>query len=250
MSGGDAARVDRERYLEVLTEDSGLLVEAAARDMTAPVPSCPGWTVRRAVEHVAEVYEHKLAAIERRGERPEPWPPEWPEHREPLDWFADARQRLLDKLANTDPASPSWTWWPPDQTAGFWMRRMAQETAVHRVDVEVATGMAAPIDVELAVDGVDEVLLVMLAGDWGVDPQPALTGRVDVATRDRLWRVTMKPAEVRLDAGGAPPDAVVSAEPSPLLLWLWGRAPDSAVEVTGDREAAGRLRERLALATQ
>ena len=179
--GDDAAGVDREGYLETLEADSRLLAEAAARDLTAAVPCCPGWTVRDAVEHVAEVYEHKLAAIERGGERPEPWPPAWPADRDPLDWFADARERLLDTLTRTDPAAPSWTWWPPDQTAGFWLRRMAQETAVHRVDVEAATGAAAPVDAALALDGIDEVLELMLAGDWASDPQPDLTGTVDVA---------------------------------------------------------------------
>ena len=30
-------------------------------------------------------------------------------------------------------------------------------------------------------DGIDEVLEAMLAGDWASDPQPDLTGTVDVA---------------------------------------------------------------------
>jgi len=90
----------------------------------------------------------------------------------------------------------------------------------------------------------------MLAGDWASDPQPDLTGTVDVAAGDRVWRVAMTPAEVIVDGRGASPDASVTAAPSPLLLWLWGRAPDSTVEVTGDGEVAGRLRKRLALATQ
>ena len=46
--------------------------------------------------------------------------------------------------ARFDPAAPSWTWWPDDQTAGFWLRRMAQETAVHRVDVELPLGATTP----------------------------------------------------------------------------------------------------------
>jgi uncharacterized protein (TIGR03083 family) len=137
---GNAVPVDRARYLSLLESDSRRLGEAAARDLTAPVPFCPGWTVGDAVAHVCEVYEHKIAAIERRGERPEPWPPVWPSDLAPLDWFADARDRLLGVLARTNPAERSWTWWPPDQTVGFWVRRMAQETAVHRVDVEGATG--------------------------------------------------------------------------------------------------------------
>ena len=37
---------------------------------------------------------------------------------------------------------------------------MAQETAVHRVDVESGFDAVTPVDDELAVDGIDEVL------DW------------------------------------------------------------------------------------
>ena len=242
--------MERATYLSHLDSDSRLLAEAAARDIAAEVPFCPGWTVREAVEHVARVYEHKLAAIESRGSRPDPWPPAWPPDRDPLDWFADVRERLLDTLANVDPAQPSWTWWPPDQTAGFWVRRMAQETVVHRVDVEAATGATTPVDAELALDGVDEVLEMMLAGDWSSEPQPDLIGTVQVGTADRLWRVDMAPTEVTVHPDGGTSDAAVTGQPSPLLLWLWGRASDAEVQVSGDRHAPGRLRKRLALATQ
>ena len=242
--------MDRQRFLETLTADSDRLARAAASNLGARVPCCEGWTVRDAVEHVAEVYEHKIAAIAGRGARPEPWQREWPVDRDPLEWFADARARLLETLTRTDPSAPSWTWWPADQTVGFWVRRMAQETAVHRVDVEAATGAGTPLDPELAVDGIDELLVVMLAGDWTTLPQPDLTGTVAVATGDDAWAIVMSRDEVSVDRGGAPAEAVVSGEPSSLLLWLWGRAPDAAVSIDGDRDVAHRFRKRLALATQ
>ncbi len=221
------ASMDRSRYLELLDADGQVLRRAAAQGLQAAVPPCPGWTVRDAVEHTATVYEHKIACIRLRGERPDPWPPPWPAGRDPLAWFADAHGRLLEVLSSTDPGAPSWTWWPPDQTAGFWVRRMAQETAVHRADMQSAFGAVTPIDAELAVDGVEEVLVMMLAGDWSVSPD-----RVSVG-----------------DASGDA-EAQVTGEPSDLLLWLWGRAPESVLRVTGDRAVARRLRERLALATQ
>ena len=241
--------MDRDRFLATLDSDAAALRAAAARDLAAAVPTCPGWTVRDAVEHVAEVYEHKVAAIEAGGPRPHPWPPPEQPGRDPLERFDTAFARLRQALHDTDPAAPSWTWWPPDQTAGFWVRRMAQETAVHRVDVESASGPPAPVDADLAVDGVDEVLLLMLAGDWTTDAQPALTGRVAVSAGGRTWHVAMTADEVTVaDTGEA--EATVSGEPSAVLLWLWGRAPDGAVAISGDAGAARRFRERLALATQ
>lgn len=238
-------------YLQILESDSRLLAAAAARDLDAQVPHCPGWAVRDVVEHISEVYEHKIATIAMCGGKPDPWPPEWPADRDPLDWFSDVRGRLLETLGKTDSNAPSWTWSPSDQTVGFWVRRMSQETAVHRADVEEATGRAAPVNAELAVDGVDEVLTVMLAGDWSDYSQPDLTGTVDVETGDRVWRVTMKADDVTVTAAdeGTPPDATVVADPSPLLLWMWGRADSSAVDIRGDATASDRLRRRLALTT-
>ncbi|HEX8003870.1 MAG TPA: maleylpyruvate isomerase family mycothiol-dependent enzyme [Mycobacteriales bacterium] len=241
--------MDRERFLDLLRADGDLLLLAAHRGLDPAVPSCPGWTVRDAVVHTAEVYEHKLACIALAGERPDPWPPSWPD-RDPLEWYADAHARLVETLTATDPAAPSWTWWPDDRTAGFWVRRMAQETAVHRADVESAFGPVSPIDAELAVDGVDEVLAMMLAGDWSDLPQPSLTGTAAVETGGRRWHVDLAPALVTVTESGEPAAATVAGEPGDVLLWLWGRAPDSAVRIDGDASSVGRFRERLALATR
>src|SRR4029453_10276847 len=76
---------------------------------------------------------------------------------------------LLEALGSTDPATLLWTFHPPDQTAGFWRRRMAQETVVHRVDAESAHGRPRPVPAALAADGVDEGLAGVLA--------PPLDGR-------------------------------------------------------------------------
>src|SRR4051794_35684480 len=116
--------MDRVRYLDMLALEGTRLCTAAARDLEAEVPACPGWTVADVVRHTAEVYEHKIACVELGGVAPAPWPPSWPADRQPLTWFDDAHQRLLELLTHTDPAAPSWTWWPADQSAGFWIRRM------------------------------------------------------------------------------------------------------------------------------
>jgi uncharacterized protein (TIGR03083 family) len=243
--------MERDRYLELLATDGALLRAAAERDLSASVPSCPGWDVRDAVRHTAEVYEHKIACVALGGAKPDPWPPEWPPDSDSLAWFDDAHLRVLEMLRKTDPGAPSWTWWPDDQTAGFWLRRMVQETAVHRVDVELALGPTTPVDRELAVDGIDELLFLMFAGDWTGDEQPDLTGTVAVATPEKTWTIRMVEDRVDVnDADSANVAATVAAEPSPLLLWLYGRAPDDVVTVTGDTAHATRLRKRLAIATQ
>jgi uncharacterized protein (TIGR03083 family) len=242
--------MDRDRYLTLLEEDGRLLRTAAARDLDAGVPPCPGWTVGDAVTHTAEVYEHKMLVATGRGERPAAWRQTPPDGMGPVEWYDDALRRVLDVLRTTDPGAPSVTWWPADQTAGFWVRRMAQETAVHRADVESAFGPVTPVDAELAVDGVDEVLVQVLPGAWHDEPMPGLTGTLVVATGGRSWLVAMKPGAVDVTEGGGDADATVTGEPSDVLLWLWGRAPDSVVTTTGDEGAVRRLRERLARTTQ
>jgi uncharacterized protein (TIGR03083 family) len=149
------------------------------------------------------------------------------------------------------PTTPSATWWPSDQTVGFWARRMALETVVHRVDAETAAGVATPVDPELAVDGVDEILVVMLEGDWSEEPDDASTGQcVAIATGGKTRFVTLERASIRVGESGPPEVAALTGDPPDVLLWLWGRAPDERVSRSGDEEAVRLLRSRLSLATQ
>ena len=242
--------MDYATYVERLRADGGRLVEAASGRLSAGVSSCPGWTVRDLVRHVAEVYEHKIACTAL-GQASDPWPPEWPANRDPIEWFVDAHERLLEMFGRSEPSTPSATWWPPDQTVGFWARRMAHETAVHRIDAELAAGTTTPIDADLATDGVDEILGVMLAGDWSDDPDEAATGqRVAIATGGRTWLVGLERQAVTVAEGDGMHEATLEGDPSDVVLWLWGRAPDEWVTRSGDEDALRVLRSRLVLATQ
>ncbi len=236
-----------DRYLTLIRADAALLTAAAAGHLDDPVPSCPGWTVADLVDHVGHVYHHKIACMRQQRE-PEPWPPD-PPAGDPVQWLDDSTVELLAELGDRGPAAPSYTWHEPDQTVGFWYRRMAQETAVHRVDAQQARGGTDPVDSELALDGVDELLDIFFAGDWSDLPQPELVGRIGLRAADRSWLVVMEPQEVRIESLGDEPEAVLSATPSDLLLWLWGRLPVDAVQSTGDPEAVVRLRQRLTHAT-
>ena len=94
-------------FVEHVRTDGSLLADAAEGDGTASVPSCPGWSVRDLVAHVAQVYEHKIQCT-RLGHAPDPWPPEWPQADEPVPWFRDAHSRLLQMFdESTLLSSPS-----------------------------------------------------------------------------------------------------------------------------------------------
>jgi len=242
--------MEYEEFVEHVRLDGERLATVAEGDLGTTVPSCPNWTVRDLVAHVAQVYEHKIECT-RLGHAPDPWPPDWPGAEEPVAWYRDALARLLAMFQASDAATPSATWWPADQTVGFWARRMAHETAVHRVDAELARGAETPIDAALATDGVDEILRIMLEGDWSDDADDAATGqRVAIETGGRMWEVRLDRGAMTVVDGDGSADAGLSGEPSDVLLWLWGRAGDDRVVVEGDGQARRVLRERLTMATQ
>lgn len=242
--------MEYQAFVDHVRADGSLLADAADENVGAPVPSCPGWSVRDLVAHVAQVYEHKIECT-RLGHAPDPWPPEWREAEHPVPWFRDAHARLLQMFAENDATTPSATWWEPDQTVGFWARRMAHETAVHRVDAQLARGVSSPIDPALATDGVDEILRIMLEGDWSDDANEAMNGqRIEISAGVRSWQVRLDRDAVRVSEGNDAADAAVTGEPSDVLLWLWGREPDERVTRSGDLEVHRLLRTRLVLATQ
>jgi hypothetical protein len=107
-----------------------------------------------------------------------------------------------------------------------------------------------PGSLELGIDGIDEVLVLMLAGDWTDDPPPGSSDVVVVNAGRRAWRVEFSPTEIKVDEVVDKSATQVTGEPSPLLLWLWGRTPDSLVRFAGDIDVAHRLREQLAIAAQ
>ncbi|WP_116949529.1 maleylpyruvate isomerase family mycothiol-dependent enzyme [Jiangella endophytica] len=245
-------RLTHGQYVASVRAGGERLEAVAGRGLDAPAPACPGWTVRDVVEHTATVYLHKVACI-REKRAPGPWPPER-DDTPSLQYFRAAHDVLLAELTARDPLEFAETWWWDERTVGFWGRRMAHETAIHLVDVELAHGDVSAIDPALAVDGVDEVLRLFLAGDWSDEPVAGPAGAtVRVRTGERGWRVVMEPAAVVAQVDkwpDVPVDAVLAGPAEPLYRWLWGRGPDDALTVEGDPAIVALLRDRLRAATQ
>jgi len=248
----DGTRLAAQDYLTAFDAELEALL-AAATDLGADVPGCPGWTVRDLLSHVLGVYRHKNAAFAA-GAAPENPEAGWGALADDDDVVALLRDEaaVLRTNLDRDPATPAWSWWAPEQTVGFWQRRMAQETAVHRWDAESAVlgaDDADPIADDLADDGVDE-LLGWLTWDWSDYPQAGADGRrVLVSTGVHSWTVTLHERAVEVGPGGDDADALLAGEPSGLLLHLWGRPGEHGIASGGDVEALRQLAERLAMAT-
>jgi uncharacterized protein (TIGR03083 family) len=253
--------METSRLLDCLADDYARLHDVAAGDVTAVVPSCPGWTVTDLVRHVATVYQHKTEAM-RQQRFPEPWPPDF-SGAEPVALLERSYAALAAEFAARQPEDPAFTWHAPDQTVRFWIRRMAQETVIHRVDAELALGeKLAPIPDDLAVDGVDEVLRLFLdygshawhgefvdaLGEWGERTLLVAAQGVDGAD----WRVAVHSngAEVRSGLTGTEPEATIRGEPVPLLLSLWNRGGSDGVTTAGDLSMIEEVRRLLTIATQ
>jgi uncharacterized protein (TIGR03083 family) len=240
-------------YLDALRDDGVALAEAAGKGLDPPVPACAGWTVADLVLHTGMVHRHKLEIVRGRlAGPPDPWPPPAPAQAELLGWYADGLEELLTVLEATDPEAPVWTFHRSDQTAGFWYRRMAQETAVHRVDAQSAHGDPDPVPAALAADGVAELLEVFLAPRAEGSPVGGRGESLHLHATDTEgeWLLRLLPAGVELGQGHARGDAVAAGTASDLLLFLWGRAGADPLERSGDPAVLARVRELAAAATQ
>lgn len=201
-------------HLDRLAEQVGAMTaQVAAVDPAAPVPPCPGWTVRDLVSHVVAVHRWAVAALDSDG--PPPYAPAEPGD-DLAGWYAGAAAELVRALRDRPADAPAWTMDRADPTAGFWRRRQLHEVVVHRHDLAACAGegAAAPgyaLDDELAVDGIAEVVDVLL-------PRQLRLGRT--APGDRGLRLR---AAGRSWLLGDEPAEVVEAPAGDLLLRLWGR---------------------------
>ncbi|MYW63594.1 maleylpyruvate isomerase family mycothiol-dependent enzyme [Streptomyces sp. SID8379] len=254
------------RYLDCLAADFDRLRSVASdADPAAAVPSCPGWTVADLVRHVGQVYVDKTHAI-REGVESE-WPPKGTADAEPFALLERAYGDLRGELTTRAPEDPAGGWYEPDRTVGFWIRRMAQETVIHRIDAELGAGHeVAPVPEDLAVDGVDELLKVFVAyavSGWTeyfaetLDVSPGRTFDIRaVGTKAAAWRIRTGPARFTVEDGtgdGTAADATVTGPPAALLRDLWNRqGPDEApqVTITGPPDAVTELRACIRIATQ
>jgi hypothetical protein len=181
---------------------------------------------------------------------------------------------LVGELTTRNPADRGGTWYALDPTVGFWFRRMAQESVIHRVDAEYAAGAAVfPIPDDLAVDGVDELLRVFVAysvAAWSDYFEQALAGSpgrtikfVASATADSpaaTWLARTSPGQLTVEGGpdetaaaDTPADVTVSGAPADLLLWAWNRqspGEPSRVTIAGDRDALAEYQRCVVIATQ
>ncbi len=239
-------------FLASFRSDVARILAVAPDRLTSPTPGCPGWDVADVVRHTGEMYLRRRATITSALSLQEAEPlPRGPQPGEDLmAWYAHEAELLLHELETRDEDEPTWTRWPAEQRIGFWARRMAQETLVHRADIDLAGGDPLALDENLALDGIDEILRIFLCGAaWEGQTPSALTQRtVRIDAGGVVTRVRLAHRWVNVSTTDGPADAGISGSPADLLLWLWGRPAD--VNMDGDESAVAALRAALDAAGQ
>lgn len=217
-----------------------------------PVPTCPGWTGSDLVRHLAGVYQWVSGHFARGGtDRPEAAAsPDGPADVSPLDWWHQEYTKLFSVLSLADPDQPVWNWAPQPKKAIFWHRRMAHETAIHRWDAQMATGLAEPVEATLAADGLTEAMDSYLAAGRRRHPE---TRPCVIALRatdlDEFWYVRLRPGGIALldtdtllDGDDLHERVTATGTASDLLLAVYGRIPFAALTVSGDQPLLDGLR--------
>ena len=240
-------------YRSHFRSDADRLLTAAASGFELSVPMCPDWTVADVVGHIGRIHHWVAGVIEFGSEAPAPSAAP-SESGELLAWARQGSEALQVKLDHLDPGDVCWSWVPSHQTGAFWLRRMAQEVAVHRFDVENAHGTPKPIEPELAVDGIEEFceLWLVLAAERAAPSDVLLAdGRsIHLHATDTAgeWVLTADPVAlggVRVERAHGKATFAVRGTANDLLLLLWGRRDlvgDAGLfETFGDREVFDRL---------
>ncbi|MFK0257934.1 maleylpyruvate isomerase family mycothiol-dependent enzyme [Streptomyces sp. NPDC090445] len=222
----------------VAAETAAFVAAVTARDLSTPVPTCPGWTLADLAQHVGSVQRWFSELLRRRIQQP-PTSRDvdlrLPERAGDLpDWLTAGAAEAAEVFAATDLDAPMWAW-GVDQHARFWVRRMLFETLVHRADADIALGLPPHIDRALAVDGIDE-FLTNLPFASSFAPLTARLRAPDRAIRFSCtdgegqgggdWLVGLRPDGFALVADRAEArtaDAAVRGTASDLLLLLYGR---------------------------
>lgn len=227
-----------------LRNDSARITELIAADLSASVPSCPGWTLRDLVEHLGGVHRWATEAVLSAAppERPRATDPPAdgaPEEPDALArWFGDGAIALANALDAVDPDAPTWTPFPIESPhAAVWLRRQTHETGLHRWDAEGAVGAQRPIDAVVASDGIDEYLSVILPRLVQRDELvlPAGSAHLHCTDVEGEWTVEVVDGSLVIDRAHRKGDAAVRGRAEDLFLTLWGRAvPEGAVEILGD----------------
>lgn len=233
--------MDHDARVAALAREVAALNEALeAGPVADPVPTCSDWTVADLAAHVGAFcgfWAHVLSDGNgtQRIEYTDP-----PEDETVVPWFQPLAAELVAQLERTPATTPMWTWFEPDQTAGFIARRAVNELAIHRYDAQSARGSCSPVEATLAADGIDECLDALVTRRARTGEATGQTLHLhgtdaDDSDRDSAeWLITLLPDRIDVTREHAKGDLALRAAVSDLELLLYRRPTLGEVQRFGD----------------
>ena len=230
-------RGDRDWYLEHLTADVERFAAAVRRGpLEAPISGCPDWDLRQLTTHMGVVHRWARHCAANAA------PPESRDQYQPdpaldagalADWLLSGGEALVGVLRTIDLDGPTWHPFAVAKLGRVWPRRQAHETSIHRWDAEHATGPTTAIDPELASDGIDEYLDLVMRHHVTRDSVTLPAGSLHIHCTDAHgeWLVSLDEG-YQLERAHAKGAAALRGPAEALLLRLWNRDTDRADELS------------------
>jgi uncharacterized protein (TIGR03083 family) len=221
----------------IAAEAEALAGAAEGVDVAVAVPHTD-WTLADLLDHVGRLTWYWSGRIRKAGggdfyatDRPDGVTRE--------AWLRQGTDTMRTQLSQAAPDAEIKTWAGLKPPSWLW-RRMTHELAVHCWDAQAATGDPRPLAVEVADDGVDELLSEFT-------PAADLTGvagtlHLHATDGDGEWFIDPTADALAWERAHTKADVAVRGTTSDLLLVLWGRLPTETVDVLGDRAVFDRWR--------
>jgi uncharacterized protein (TIGR03083 family) len=167
--------------VEFLQQNRALGELIRSGESSAPVPTCPGWTIDQLMRHVgrgdrwaAQIVADRMDGYLDPRTVANGKPPADPDGA--IAWLHDGAQLLIDAIDDVGVETPVWTFLG-SRPAYWWARRRLHEATVHRADAALALAVDYSLTPELAADAISEWLEGVAARDTGDAGPPLQDGQ-------------------------------------------------------------------------
>lgn len=235
--------MDPAVYLPVIESESQRLRDQALSKRAAPIPHCDGWDTDALLVHMGNVYRFVTGIVDAVPQSRDDVPAfsnEEPSADELAGWFDAACDGVVESLRRAGTRTPMWTWSEAGDS-GFFHRRMAHETTMHRLDTDMAVnGELGDVDAPFASDGIDEFVHVGMRFSMRKPDRTYPEGSLHLHCTDTDGEWMIRPdgsGGVTITREHAKGDVAVRGPALNILRYVWGRERRN-VDVFGDEDLA------------
>jgi choline dehydrogenase-like flavoprotein len=165
---------------------------------------------------------------------------EEPSETELAGWFDAARSDVIEALAGAGTDTAMWTW-SEARDSGFFHRRMAHESTLHRLDADLAVdGSLGDVTAAFASDGIDEFVHVGMRHSLRRPERTYPDGSLHLHCTDTEGEWMVVPdgsGGLTVTREHAKGDVAVRGPAVSILRYIWGREREN-VDVFGDEGLA------------